>query len=207
MELKIDDAQVSGTDKKAKLDADGAHAQWFGKWRKTLDTACDRCPLVVGVFMNQDMEEVKKIALDVGLDMVQLHGNEGFEVATEEHCGVPAFRVVHVLVGEDGAASSDLRAKNTLAEIKSGLACGVLLDTKVKGLLGGTGTTFDWDVAAAVGAAGVPVMVAGGLTAENIKEAVQKTSPWVVDVSSGVEESPGKKDHAKIQAFVQGARS
>ncbi len=205
MQLKINETENQSM-KESILDFGQKNAEWFGKWRKTLDEACNRCPLVVGVFMNQDMEEVKKIALVVGLDLVQLHGNEGFEVATEEHCGVPALRVVHVLAGES-EDTSDVRAENTIAEIKSGFACGVLLDTKVQGLLGGTGTTFDWDVAKAVGAAGLPVMVAGGLTAENIKEAVEKTSPWVVDVSSGVEASPGKKDHAKIQAFIQEARS
>ena len=84
----------------------------------------------------------------------------------------------------------------------------ILLDTSIKGSQagGGTGVTFDWGIAEKIQNAGLPVIIAGGLTPENVAEAVQSTRPWGVDVSSGVEAQPGTKNHDSVRSFVHGAR-
>jgi phosphoribosylanthranilate isomerase len=82
-----------------------------------------------------------------------------------------------------------------------------LLDAFVADKLGGTGEKFNWDLAMEAKKLGRPIFLAGGLTAANVAEAVRMVHPFAVDVSSGVEASPGKKDHAKVQAFISAAKS
>lgn len=192
------------------LETDTA-SQRLGAWSRSLDDACAgrSRPLVVGVFMNQDPEEVADITKEVGLDIVQLHGSEGWEAAGQ--CSRPCIRVVHVPAAA-GGEGSEAGAKAVMEQLqggKAGPAC-VLLDTSVKGeASGGTGVAFDWNIAALVGKGdeGVPVMLAGGLNAENVAEAVKVARPWCVDVASGVEASPGVKDHDKVRAFITNAKS
>jgi phosphoribosylanthranilate isomerase len=163
--------------------------------------------MVVGVFQNQSPEFIREMVEECGLDMVQLHGNEGMQAANEENCGVPAIRVVDIETDpETGKASSN--AAKTLLESITADPVAILLDTSIKGSKdgGGTGVTFDWGIAEQVQNAGLPVIIAGGLTPDNIDEAVTSTRPWGVDVSSGVEASPGTKDHDKVRQFVGGAR-
>jgi len=131
------------------------------------------------------------VAERVGLDLIQLHGAEGWEVATQ--LNRPCVRVVHM---EPGVSASDVRA-----QLRGGLAAAVLLDSKG----GGTGKTFDWEVGGEVQAR-VPFILAGGLTPVNVEDAVRRVRPWCVDVSSGVE-TDGIKDHEKIRAFVGGAKA
>jgi anthranilate synthase/indole-3-glycerol phosphate synthase/phosphoribosylanthranilate isomerase len=172
----------------------------------TLEDASRR-PMVVGVFQNQSPEFIREMVEECGLDMVQLHGNEGMQAANEENCGVPAIRVVDIETDpETGKASSN--AAKTLLESITADPVAILLDTSIKGSKdgGGTGVTFDWGIAEQVQNAGLPVIIAGGLTPDNIDEAVTSTRPWGVDVSSGVEASPGTKDHDKVRQFVGGAR-
>jgi len=147
-------------------------------------------PLTVGIFVNASVDEMNGVAERVGLDIIQLHGSEGWEIATE--LVRPAIRVVHM---EAGVSASDV-----CSQLRGGLASAVLLDSKG----GGTGKTFDWQVGCEVQAR-VPFILAGGLTPSNIKDAVGNVLPWCVDTSSGVE-TEGVKDHAKIEAFVVGAK-
>jgi anthranilate synthase/indole-3-glycerol phosphate synthase/phosphoribosylanthranilate isomerase len=166
-----------------------------------------RRPLVVGVFQNQSPGFIKQMVSECGLDMVQLHGNEGMMAASKTNCGAPAIRVVDIETDpETGKAASN--AVNILLESITSDPVAILLDTSIKGSKegGGTGVTFDWSIAEKIQSAGLPVIIAGGLTPENVEDAVSSVRPWGVDVSSGLEASPGKKDHAKIKAFVQGAR-
>lgn len=172
--------------------------QWFASNAQAVSRylrAGGRVPLVVGVFADQDMDEVNQIAEQVDLDVIQLSGMEGFEVA-KRACR-PCIKAVHV--GDDGKGA---------AAIEAGKAEMVLLDTKGKGgERGGTGVAFDWDVARKVQQAdGVPLFLAGGLTVANIADAVAQVAPWAVDVSSGVEAEPGVKDEAKIRDFVKRAK-
>ena len=166
-----------------------------------------RRPLVIGVFQNHDPEHIRDIVSDCGLDLVQLHGTEGFEAANPKNCGVPAVRVVDVEIDPESGAVSGNAIEKVLNAITNDPVA-VLLDTAIKGSKtgGGTSRTFDWSIAEKVQAAGLPVIVAGGLTPGNIKEAVNTIRPYGVDVSSGVEASPGRKDHAKVRDFLSIAR-
>ncbi len=166
-----------------------------------LQNAC-RSPLVVGVFQNTEVEVLTSIIDEVGLDLVQLHGEEGMEVYAK--CTVPAIRVIHVDSSTDDHRS-DL-AKTVVSSLTTD-PIAILLDTSVKGAKGGTGVTFDWALAKEIQNIGLPVIVAGGLNAENVEELVVKVGPWGVDVSSGVEESPGKKDTNKVVAFISNAKN
>jgi len=167
--------------------------------------ATSRMPLVVGVFQNENCENISQIVQEVGLDLVQLHGDEGMEACNPAKCGgVPAIRVVHMPPDKGDAFN---RARAIVDSFTSSYPQAILLDTSVKGAQGGTGVTFDWNVAQELQTNfGLPVLVAGGLTAENIQDIVTNTKPWGVDVSSGVESMPGQKDRAKVEAFVAGAR-
>jgi indole-3-glycerol phosphate synthase/phosphoribosylanthranilate isomerase len=171
--------------------------------------ASQQRPLVVGVFQNQDPKFVRQMVQECGLDLVQLHGSEGMQAAATENCGgVPAIRVVDIAVDpETGETSSSAVA--TLLETITNDPVAILLDTAIKGNKdgGGTGQAFDWSIAEQVQAAGLPVIIAGGLTAESVQDCVGSIRPFGVDVSSGVEASPGRKDHDKVRDFVQGART
>ena len=175
---------------------------------RMLEEASKR-PLVVGVFQNQSPEFITEMVETCGLDLVQLHGSEGMEAAKPELCGgVPAIRVVDIEVDPETGKASETAVDTILASItKDPLA--ILLDTSIKGQQagGGTGVTFDHTIAEKIQNAGVPVIIAGGLSPENAPESVLATRPWGVDVSSGVEASPGTKDHGKVEKFVEGVRS
>jgi indole-3-glycerol phosphate synthase/phosphoribosylanthranilate isomerase len=170
-------------------------------------TEATRRPVVVGVFQNHSPEFVREMVQECGLDLVQLHGSEGMAAANAKNCGVPAIRVVDIATDpETGKASSD--AAETLLASLTNDPVAILLDTSIKGAKegGGTGTTFDWSIAQKVQDAGLPILIAGGLTVENVPDAVGSIRPYGVDVSSGVEQSPGFKDHEKVKDFVGGAR-
>lgn len=166
-----------------------------------------RQPLVVGVFQNQSPEFIREMVDACGLDLVQLHGKEGMEAASAKINGVPAIRVVDIETDpETGNASS--KAVDTVLESITTEPLAILLDTSIKGAQagGGTGVTFNWSIAEKIQNAGLPVIIAGGLTPDNVADAVGSTRPWGVDVSSGVEAQPGTKDHGMVRAFVQSAR-
>lgn len=166
-----------------------------------------RRPLVVGVFQNQSEEFIQEMVEVCGLDIVQLHGKEGMEAANVAKCGVPAIRVVDIETNADGTGTAPGAVDKLLNDITTD-PLAILLDTSIKGSKegGGTGVTFDWGVAEELQNNGLPVIIAGGLKPINVKNAVMGTRPWGIDVSSGVEASPGKKDHADVEAFVKGAR-
>merc|ERR1719416_73080 len=132
------------------------------------------------------------------------------EAANSKNFGVPAMRVVDIELGNDdrGQKSPSATASAILKKVTSDPVA-ILLDTSIKGDKrggGGTGKTFDWTIAESIQSMGLPVIIAGGLTPENIGEAVGKVRPWGVDVAGGVEASPGVKDHQKVQKFVCGAK-
>jgi phosphoribosylanthranilate isomerase len=149
-------------------------------------------PLVVGVFAGADAETVNRTAEAAGLDLVQLSGDEPWDM-----CGKFSRPVLKAVKVKDG-----MSAEEVIADLRPGAV--PLLDTHAEGALGGTGMTFDWAVAAEV-ARRFPIVLAGGLTPENVGEAVRLVHPWAVDVSSGVE-TDGVKDVGKIRAFVAAVR-
>lgn len=174
---------------------------------RALEDAASKRPMVVGVFQNQSPEFIQQMVAECGLDLVQLHGSEGMAAANVAYCGAPAIRVVDIETDpETGKASKD--AVDTLLNSVTTDPLAILLDTSIKGNKegGGTGVTFDWSIAQQVQDGGLPVIIAGGLSVDNINDAVGTIRPWGVDVSSGVEASAGKKDIPKVQAFVKNAR-
>jgi len=176
--------------------ADGpVDARWFRQWARSIESLLGRKrPLLVGVFADAEPSTINSIAESCGLDLVQLSGHEAWGMCLE--IARPVIKAVRV--------SASASARSILGTMRPGTAALCLLDSDVKGILGGSGQTFDWRVARGV-AAKRPIILAGGLTPENVGEAVRLVKPWAVDVSSGVE-TEGVKDAAKIRAFIAGAR-
>ncbi len=156
----------------------------------------------VGLFADQPIEEVNGTVRRCGLDMVQLCGNESMDYCAQVE--VPLIKVVHVpeTMGPDDVPASLVPRMEGLE--KNGYM--VTLDRKVEGLQGGTGQTFDWRVARVLSQEGFTFLLAGGLTPENVGEAISVARPWGVDVSGGVE-TAGDKDGEKVLAFVAAARA
>jgi phosphoribosylanthranilate isomerase len=168
---------------------------WFGAWSEAIEGATFRWrPLIVGVFADQSAGEVNDIADAAGLDLVQLSGGESVEYVRQIER--PVIKAVHI--------SGQSTAEDIYDTISGMPAAGLLLDTAAKDARGGTGVAFDWGVAAEA-AGRVPFLLAGGLTPENVAEAVAQVEPWGVDVSSGVE-TAGVKDIEKIRAFIRSAK-
>lgn len=162
---------------------------------------------IVGLFADQPVEEVNEVAARVGLDMVQLCGDE--PIGYWSKVTVPILKVVHVpSVPKDGDTSRNDIVKDVhfrLQEIdKSGHIA--VLDRQSDKQPGGLGETFDWSIAREMADRGHRFLLAGGLTPENVGEAIDSTQPYGVDVSSGVE-TDGAKNIAKIQAFIAAARA
>lgn len=147
----------------------------------------------VGVFVNSSLDEIQAILDSTGLHMAQLHGDEAPElVAALNGKGFKAFRGI-----------PDESQIVTYARKESPT---FLVDAAVKGRYGGTGIVSDWNAAAKL-AKNYSLLLAGGLNPENVSEAVRKVKPWGVDVASGVEASPGKKDARKMNDFVQAVQN
>jgi phosphoribosylanthranilate isomerase len=158
--------------------------------------------LAVGVFVDQDPDEVGATVHDLGLDLVQLHGEE--PPAVMAALPVPAIKAfpVDAVSGKAPGAASVSRYSG---------AFGALFDTKVAKVTGGTGKTFDWslldDPALRAALPSGRLVLAGGLSPANVADAVRRVKPFAVDVSSGVEASPGAKDPSKLAAFFFALRS
>jgi phosphoribosylanthranilate isomerase len=152
-------------------------------------------PLVtrVGVFVGASADFIRSTASACGLGAVQLHGGE-----SPEFCRQFALPVIKAF---------RIRGPESLAGLAGYDTAAVLLDSYVPGQQGGTGARFDWSLAAETATAGRPIFLAGGLTAENVAEAVRAVRPYAVDVSSGVESAPGCKDPEKVRRFIAAVRA
>ena len=157
-------------------------------------------PKLVGIFADQPLEEVNRILAECDLDMAQLSGQEPISYALRVER--PVIKAVHVPAGQPRDQTID-DLNRLLTELE---ASGILplLDPHVDGAPGGTGATFDWAIAEAL-APSHRFLLAGGLTPDNVADAVRQVHPWGVDVSSGVE-TGGLKDPEKVRAFVHQAR-
>lgn len=145
--------------------------------------------LKVGVFVNPDEDTVMRAIGDCGVSLLQFHGEETPEFCTQFGAmSMKAFRV---------------RDAGSLLALPNYPTDAYLLDAYSPDAHGGTGAKFNWDLALEAKAHGKPIFLAGGLTPENVGAAVRQVHPFGVDVSSGVESAPGKKDHAKVRAFIQ----
>jgi phosphoribosylanthranilate isomerase len=147
--------------------------------------------LSVGVFVNHDQEAIRNLVDECGLAFAQLHGDESPIFC--ESLGRPVLRALRL---------HDRGSLLALAEYKGRVGVrGFVVDAYSHETYGGTGQTVDWSLAREVAHA-APILLAGGLTPGNVQEAIQHVHPYGVDVSSGVEEHPGKKNHEKIRAFT-----
>ena len=157
-------------------------------------------PKLVGLFANQPADHVNRIVRECGLDMAQLCGDEPQEYWSQ--IDVPIMKQVKVREDED----RDAVITNVLAEVERVVADGnmALLDKHSEGSLGGTGMSFDWEVAREI-AKHYDFLLAGGLTPQNVAEAIKSVDPWGVDVSSGVE-TDGMKNPRKIMEFANMVR-
>jgi phosphoribosylanthranilate isomerase len=166
----------------------------------------------VGVFPALEAEQIVGIAQECGLTTVQLHGGVNLELVRQLdeifNGQVKLIQTVHWQVDAD-AASAAVVAEQLRKIDADGLVGRVLIDAKVGPELGGTGVSFDWDAARATLAeagTGLKLIVAGGLRAHNVADAIRRLKPWGVDVASGVEQSPGRKSPEKLAAFIRAAR-
>ncbi len=149
---------------------------------------------IVGIFIGED-DKIVRICNHCGIQIVQLHGDYSERFSKKLHPR-PVIRVIHV------------KSIESLQELqKDKAASAFLLDASVPGKLGGTGVTFDWDIAVEAKNLGRPIILAGGLKPDNVSEAILKVRPYAVDVSSGIESSPGKKDHKLLKEFIENVRT
>ena len=151
---------------------------------------------VCGVFVNQHLDEITDLVDGLGLTMVQLHGDEGpaFCAEVARRTGAKIMKAARVQTAADVRA---LEAFHTDFH---------LLDAHLPGMRGGTGETFDWELVR-TRRSKVPLVLSGGLTPDNVAEAIAVTAPFAVDTASGTESSPGVKDPAKVAAFVEAVQS
>ena len=147
----------------------------------------------VGLFVNASACELNETLDAVPLDLLQFHGDETPEQCEGYHR--PFIKALRVKAGDD-IAQACARYSN---------ASGILLDAYVEGVPGGTGEVFDWSLIPQ--RLSKPIILAGGLSANNVAQAIAQVRPYAVDVSGGVEKSKGIKDHAKIRAFMQAVRT
>lgn len=155
----------------------------------------------VGVFVNSPAQEVNRIVAECPLDWAQLSGDETWEYCLDIE--KPVIKVLHI--SRESSAYVVLKQIEEGYRILGGKKVICLLDTLVEGSFGGTGQNFNWELAREV-ALLYPVIIAGGLTPDNVGRLVNKAQPWGVDVSSGVE-TGGVKDKQKIKDFIQAVKS
>ena len=158
-------------------------------------------PKFVGLFGDQPADEVNEIAVALGLDAVQLCGSEGMDYC--RRMTAPVYKVISIDPDVPVAAQMPrvmlMQQRHALAGHR------IVIDTKVAGEYGGTGRSFDWAIAADL-ARSFEMCLAGGLSPDNVADAVERVAPWGVDASSGVE-TDGEKDPAKVRAFVEAVRA
>ena len=149
--------------------------------------------LRVGVFVDPQEALVTRAIGDCNLTLLQFHGDEPSDFCTQ--FGLMTVKALRV------------RDAQSLDQLVNFQTDAFLLDAHSKSGLGGTGEKFNWDLAVEAQKFGKPIFLAGGLTPENVAAAMRQVRPFAVDVSSGVEFAPGKKDHAKVKAFIQNVRN
>jgi phosphoribosylanthranilate isomerase len=146
----------------------------------------------VGLFVNEEAETVQRIFELARLNLIQYHGEESPEFC--DAIGLPYIKAFRVRKGMDLRPEMD-RYPN---------ASGFLLDAYVKGQPGGTGERFDWEL---IPQSHAPIILAGGLTPDNAKDAIDQVAPWALDVSGGIETKPGRKDPDKMARFMNACRN
>jgi phosphoribosylanthranilate isomerase len=145
----------------------------------------------VGVFVNEDPTVIRNVKDYCGLDLVQLHGHESPDLCDE----LMPYTIKALRMKDETSIRT--------AQTYRGKVRALLLDTYSKDKAGGTGETFDWQLAKKIKKLGIPIILAGGLGPSNIDDAISTVRPYAVDVNSGVEERPGKKSHTLIKDLME----
>jgi phosphoribosylanthranilate isomerase len=192
--------------------ADAEHASAHGAWAiglihhrdspryvqpavaEEIGAALKRRCEIAGVFVNPTLDEVIEAAERANLTLLQFHGEEGpsFCIEARRRTGAKVMKALRVTSGADIQAAEAFRTDFHL------------FDAYWHGIHGGTGRSFDWELVAKRRST-IPMVLAGGLTSENVARAIELVKPFGVDVVSGVEAEPGRKDHAKVEAFLEAA--
>lgn len=146
----------------------------------------------VGVFVNQGPDEIRESVETSGVDTVQLHGDE-----TPEFCAMLPYKLIKAVRVKDTVNKEEVELYPVLA---------ILFDKHADKMYGGTGKSFDWGVLAGINISR-KVILSGGLTPENVSQAIEIVKPYGVDVSTGVEDSPGKKNHIKMRKFIEAVKN
>lgn len=146
----------------------------------------------VGVFVNQGPDEIRESVETSGVDTVQLHGDE-----TPEFCAMLPYKLIKAVRVKDTVNTEEVELYPVLA---------ILFDKHADEMYGGTGKSFDWGVLAGINISR-KVILSGGLTPENVSQAIEIVKPYGVDVSTGVEDSPGKKNHIKMRKFIEAVKN
>jgi len=165
---------------------------WFRHGAEVVEAYLEaKRPLTVGVFADQSIDEVNEIAEEVGVDLVQLSGDESWE-----DCLLVTRQVIQIVHVSPLDSPSD-----PFEAVQPGFSIALGLDSAHGPYRGGSGRPFDWKVARRV-ADRIPMMLMGGLSPDNVIEAIRTVEPWIVDVASGTE-TDGEKDYDKVNAFVE----
>lgn len=192
---KLEDALVA-----AELGADALGFIFYKKSKRYIDPekaagiVAQLPPFIstVGVFVNQDLDQIQTVRETAGIDAVQLHGDE-----TPELCSKIPPRVIKAIRIRDGVDAKAVELYPVQA---------ILFDKHADDMYGGTGKSFDWGVLSGVKIS-KRIILSGGLTHENVLEAIMMVRPYAVDVSSGVEDSPGNKNHLKLRKFIEAVKN
>ncbi len=150
----------------------------------------------VGVFVNEQLKFVERKVKQIGLDLVQLHGEEPFQ-----YCDELMSKGIRVIKAFRIGNNFDI---NVVSSYNTDF---YLLDTYIPNIEGGTGLSFDWEKAVKIKELNKPIFLAGGLNSDNVKEAIEKVKPYGVDVASGIEKTPRRKDYDKMHTFVRNVRN
>jgi len=161
---------------------------------RTIIRAIPPFVMTIGVFVNEAAVAIREIMQYCGLDRVQLHGDE-----SPAFCDEFMPYVIKAIRVKDASSLQ-------IGQAYQGKVRALLLDTYSKEKVGGTGKTFDWELAIKIKKQGTPIILSGGLTPSNIAAAIRAVRPYAVDVNSGVEERPGKKSHTLIRDLTENVR-
>jgi phosphoribosylanthranilate isomerase len=162
------------------------------------------CPLLVGVFVNETAEKIKQVLASCRLDLAQLSGDETPNMIADPDSPIygRSFKALRPQSKEEAEAEAEWFLAPDVGDLPS-----LLIDAYDPNLYGGSGKTADWSLAANLAKKTERLMLAGGLNPNNVAAAVRQVSPFAVDVASGVETRPGKKDHALVKTFISIAKN
>ncbi|MBU1853414.1 MAG: phosphoribosylanthranilate isomerase [Candidatus Omnitrophica bacterium] len=196
---------VEGAKKAVSIGADAIGFVFFKNSPRYITPECaetiikDMPPFIdnVGVFVNEKIEFIKECVVKCGLDVVQLHGDEEVEYVAQARKFLKGIKLIKAVRVKD---------RESIRSIEDYAADAILLDTYKSGFYGGTGKVFDRTLAMLAKQSCRNLIVSGGLSSDNVYEVVTQIAPYAVDVSSGIESSPGKKDAGLMQKFIQEVR-